>query len=78
MSRRSRAKPSLCELAEEVIRRTTSGNGDCPYVIRLSDPPTATEQLQLVACRLLGRPVAIMPAKALTVDEWMQRYSALK
>lgn len=74
MSRRSR-KPSLRDLAEEIVRRASSEKGYCSYVVRLSDPPAATEQLQLVACGLLGRPVAIMPAKALTVDEWVQSCS---
>lgn len=75
MSRRSRGKPSLCELAEEVVRRASAEKGYCPYVVRLSDPPTASEQLQLLACALLKRPVAIMPAEILTVDEWVERYS---
>ena len=79
MSRRSRAKPSLRELAEEIIRRASAEQGEnyCPYVVRLSDPPTTTEQLQLVACKLLGRQVAIMPMKSLTVDEWIQHYGSL-
>ena len=49
-----------------------------PYVIRLSDPPRVEERLQLMACRMLGRQIAIMPAKCLTVAEWIERYGLLK
>jgi hypothetical protein len=46
-------------------------------VVRLSDPPTPTEQLQLLAARLERRPIAIMPHKCETVEEWIQRYGNL-
>ena len=38
----------------------------------LSDPPTPKEQLLLAACRLMRKPVAIMPAKCRTVKEWVE------
>jgi hypothetical protein len=47
------------------------------YVIRLSDPPTPTEQLQLIAARLERRPIAVMPHKCKTVTEWLQRYGTM-
>jgi len=54
------------------------GSDYVPYVVRLSDPPTAQERLQLMACRMLGRQVAIMPAKCPTVAEWVGRYGLPK
>jgi RecA-family ATPase len=39
------------------------------------DPPKACERLQLAAARILRRPIAIMPAKCLTVEEWLERYA---
>jgi hypothetical protein len=47
-----------------------------PYLIRVSDPPTRFERLQLAAARLTRSPVAIMPHKCKTIDEWMKRYAA--
>lgn len=82
MPRRSRPKADARDLAEEIIRRVGARGGDegrfVPYVIRLSDPPTAQERIQLMACQMLGRQVAIMPAKCLTVAEWVERYGSLK
>jgi len=48
------------------------------FVIRLSKPPTSDERLQLLASRLQGRPIALMPHKCKTVDEWLERYGELK
>jgi hypothetical protein len=68
------------DLAAEIIRRTraTAGSSDggdsLPYVVRLSNPPTPHERLQLAACRILRHPIAIMPATCVTVQEWSQRY----
>jgi hypothetical protein len=64
-------------MAEEVVRRAQAAypNGQLPYVLRISDPPTPEEQLQLIACQLVGKAVAIMPGKALTVDEWIEQYA---
>jgi hypothetical protein len=78
-SARNRSGPhvSARDVAGEVIRRTIakSGGNHLPYVVRLSDPPTAGKQLQLTAYRLLGQPIAIMPAKLMTVEEWVEKYA---
>ena len=66
------------EIAEEITRRVGASDGTegkyVPYVVRLSEPPTAQERLQLMARRMLGRQVAIMPERCLTVAEWVERY----
>ena len=76
---RSRRQPSAHDIAAEIVRRAEStsetGGG---YVVRLSDPPTAQDRLQLLAARLQGRPIAIMPHKCITMDEWTARYQWLK
>jgi hypothetical protein len=70
---------SAHDLAEEIVRRASkvdeAGASILPYVIHLSDPPTAQERLQLAAVRLLGKPVAIMPTPCATVEEWLARYA---
>jgi hypothetical protein len=58
------------ELAAEIIRRA----GDI-CIIRLSDPPTSLQRLQLAAARLQGSPIALMPVRCHTVDEWLERYA---
>jgi hypothetical protein len=58
------------EIAAEIVRRAGR-----VYVIRLSDPPTASERLQLAAARLMRWPVAIMPARCATIEEWLARYA---
>ena len=79
MPKRIKVEPR--DLADEIIRRAraTGGSSDhgdlLPYVVRLSDPPTAHERLQLAACRILRHPIAIMPATCLTVKEWCERYA---
>lgn len=80
MSRRP-ARVSAREIADEIVRRTItdkSGNEFVPYVVRLSEPATAQEQLQLLACRMLRQPIAIMPVKCSTVDEWIERFRQLQ
>jgi len=78
--KRMSAKAEARDLAAEIIRRTraTAGSSDggdsLPYVVRLSNPPTPHERLQLAASRILRRPIAIMPVKCLTVDEWIGRF----
>lgn len=59
------------------LRRPTDGAGrpELPYVVCLSDPPTPKEQLLLAACRLMRKPIAIMPAKCETVEEWVARHA---
>jgi hypothetical protein len=52
------------------------GSETAPYVIRVSDPITPIERLQLIAARLQGTPIAIMPHPCKTADEWMGRYRA--
>jgi hypothetical protein len=79
--KRMSVKVEARDLAAEIIRRTratadSSDSGDSlPYVVRLSDPPTAPERLQLAACRILRHPIAIMPATCLTVQGWSERYT---
>ena len=75
------AKADPRDLALEIVRRARAGNGTppdrdgrLPYILQFSDPPTAHEQLQLAACRILQHPIAIMPAECLTVEEWTERY----
>ena len=79
MPRRSEGKVCARELAHEIVRRVqvVDGRSDhsFPYVVRVSDPPTAHEQLQLLACRIMRQPIAIMPAKCLTIAEWLERYA---
>lgn len=78
MSRRKSAKVEARDLVAEIIKRASAGNSDgrnlLPYVVRLSDPPTAHERLLLAACRILRHPIALMPAKCSTVEEWSERY----
>ena len=79
--RRRAGKPSAREIAEEIIRRASklddSGEPILPYVIHLSDPPTAHERLQLAAVRLLKHPVVIAPHPCATVEEWVKRFERL-
>ena len=44
-------------------------------VVRLSHPPTKSEQLLLTAVRLLRSPHAIMPHPCATVEEWLEQYA---
>jgi len=76
MSKRSKTRVDVREVAAEIVRRAAGadGNGSSRYVVRRSDPPTAHEQLQLAAARILRRPIAIMPAKRLSVGEWIARF----
>jgi hypothetical protein len=69
-------------VAAEIIQRAarianpgSHGNDLIPYVVRLSNPPKPHERLQLAASRILRRPIAIMPAKCPTVEEWAARYA---
>ena len=67
-------QPDARDVAAEIIRRVNAANGDGGYVVRLSDPPTPGEQLQLIAARLERRPIVIMPHKCSTMEEWIERY----
>ena len=81
MPKRIKAKVEPRDLAAEIIRRVRAGTAksdnpnSLPYVIHLSEPPTAEERLQLAACRLMHQPIVIVPGKCLTVEEWVQRYA---
>ena len=66
--------PTPREIAAEIIRRAAGPDGSKSYVIRLSDPPTPGERLQLIAARLERRPIVILPHKCKTMEEWLARY----
>jgi len=55
----------------EIIRRAELSEGR--YVVRVSDPPTAFERLQLLSARLQRRPVAVLPHPCRSMDEWHER-----
>ncbi len=76
----TRRRPGAHALAAEIVRRATAANAETRggYVVRLSKPPTTAERLQLLAARLERRPIAIMPHKCASVDEWMERYAEMK
>ena len=67
-----RALPELRDLVTEIVQRAHGG-----FVIRLSDPPTAYQRLQLTAARLQRSSFVIMPMKCATMDEWLGRYAHL-
>ncbi len=81
--------PSPHEIALEIARRVCaappqsadSGIGRGAdrlggHVVRVSNPPTAREKLQLAAARLQRRPFAIVPHACRTTDEWLQQYAS--
>jgi len=72
-----RCKAGAHDIAAEIIRRTAAADGS-GYVVRLSRPPTLNERMQLFAAGLERRPIVIMPHKCGSVDDWMERYGALK
>ena len=74
---RTRGRPSAADIAAEIVRRVNGPEQRPPYVIRLSEPPTAHERLQLLAAKLQRTPIAIMPHKC-TMEEWVARYGRLK
>ena len=75
MSRQPLKKPPTPrEIAAEIIRRASGPDGSKGYVVRLSNPPTPGERVQLIAARLEHRPIVIMPHKCKTFDEWLERY----
>jgi hypothetical protein len=73
---RRRPRLGAHDIAAEIIRRASSEDGHPRYVIRLSKPPTPTERLQLMAAHLERRPIAIMPRKCSSVEEWLGRHGA--
>jgi hypothetical protein len=72
---RGRLRVEPHDLAAEIFRRT--GGVDLGYVVHLSDPPTNRERLLLVAHRLTGKPFAIVPRSASSVEEWLGRYGPM-
>ena len=65
-----RRDSSPADLAAEIVRRAGGRT-----VVHLSEPPTTAERLQLLAARLQGTPIAIMPHPCKTLDEWDRRYA---
>jgi hypothetical protein len=69
------------QVALEVARRVAMRSGQTfsgiLYVVRLSDPPTRTEELLLAAVQLARMPIAIMPHKCATMDEWLLQYATV-
>ena len=66
--------------ALEIIRRESLRSGrslrSILSLIRVSDPPTKSEQLLLAAVQVLQSPHAIMPHKSATMAEWRDQYPA--
>jgi hypothetical protein len=69
MPKRSRHS-TPADLAAEIVRRAGGQT-----VVHLSEPPTPLERLQLLAARLQGTPIAIMPQPCKTLEEWDRRYA---
>ena len=69
--------PSPRDIAAEIVRRVAATNTEPGggYVVRLSDPPTPQERLQLLAAHLERRPIVIMPHKCQSIGQWVARYS---
>jgi hypothetical protein len=65
--------------ALEIVRREALRSGRSLRavltLVRVSDPPTRSEQLLLSAVRLLRSPHAIMPHPCATAEEWLARYA---
>jgi hypothetical protein len=82
MTRRSNGgRTNAQDIAAEIIRRAAGdGEAGCmtAYVLRLAQPPTFQERLQLMAARLQRRPIVVMAHKCASVEEWLGRYSYLK
>lgn len=72
--------PDPREIAAEIARRVlgaTEADGDragLPYVVRVERIHTPHERLQLAAARLLKLPVALLPHRCASVDEWLARH----
>lgn len=79
-SDRSIQLPSPRELAHEIARRIAERAGSMKpaegpiYVVRISNPITALERLQLAAARLARQPIAVVPHPCATMEEWLARY----
>jgi hypothetical protein len=71
---RTRGRPSASDIAAEIVRR--ANGADC-HVIRLSEPPTCHERLQLLTAKLQRTPIVIMPQPCKSMEEWIGRYGRL-
>ena len=69
-----RKRHDLRDLAAEIVRRA-GGEGGLSYVVRVSEPVTPLQQLQLMSARLQGRAIVIAPVKCVTMEEWCLRYA---
>ena len=63
------------DLVAEIIRR--AGLPEDRYVIRVSDPPTPFERLQLLSAHPQRRAFIIVPHPCRSIDEWHERYGHL-
>jgi hypothetical protein len=70
----SHRKPDARTVAAEIVRRVKGPDGRSPYVIRLREPPTPAERLQLIAARLQRTPIVIMPHRCKSAEEWLEKY----
>jgi hypothetical protein len=79
-SRSPKRRPDAHDIASAIVERAMveyAGQRRLPYVIRVSDPPTAQERLQLLAVRLQRSLVAIMSHRCETVEEGIARFESL-
>jgi hypothetical protein len=67
--------------ALEIIRRASLRSGrslrSVLTLVRVSNPPTKSEELLLSAVRLLRSPHVIMPHPCATMAEWRTRYAPI-
>ena len=65
--------------ALEIVRREALRSGRrlraVLSLVRVSDPPTQSENLLLTAVRLLRSPHVIMPQACQSIGEWLERYA---
>jgi hypothetical protein len=74
---RRQRKAGIRDIAAEIVRRAGLAASNS-HVVRLSEPPTLNERIQLLAARLERRPIVIMPHKCKTSDEWLEQYAGTK
>jgi hypothetical protein len=48
---------------------------DYPYVIHVSDPPTAAERAAMARNSAAGKWFMVVPHKCETVEEWLAKYA---
>jgi hypothetical protein len=66
-SRNSSARETILEIGRRLRAKGS--------VVRVSDPRTRAERVQLAAAALLRIPIVIMPHRCATSDEWFARYA---